>query len=155
MYIYPLQLPTIILITSTAFFLFVWQEVQGNIVEIYNDFFIISILTYRNKTFVRTNCCSHSSTALRGKYPKYRAMSCCCFVISLLFSLSHPHSARLTKCFVLKGLVSKPEVQGEADEAAELPGRPEARVLPRPEEDEGAGREAGSRGAWTLLLLWR
>lgn len=56
---------------------------------------------------------------------------------------------------VLKGLVPKPEVQRETHEAAELSGRPETCVLPRPEEDEGAGREAGGRGAGTLLLLWR
>lgn len=54
-----------------------------------------------------------------------------------------------------KGLVPESEVQRETHEAAELSGRPETRVLPRPEEDEGAGGETGSRGAWTLLLLWR
>lgn len=53
------------------------------------------------------------------------------------------------------GLVPKSEVQRETHEAAELSGRPETRVLPRPEEDEGAGRETGGRGAGTLLLLWR
>lgn len=54
-----------------------------------------------------------------------------------------------------KGLVPKPEVQRETHEAAEHSERPETRVLPRPEEDESAGRETGAGRAWTLLLLWR
>lgn len=54
-----------------------------------------------------------------------------------------------------EGLVPKSEVQREAHEAAEHPGRPETRVLPRPEEDEGAGRQTRAGRAGTLLLLWR
>lgn len=69
-------------------------------------------------------------------------LSCLCH--SLLLVLRCP-----------QGLVPKPEVQRETHEAAEHPERPETRVLPRPEEDESAGREAGSRRAGTLLLLWR
>lgn len=59
---------------------------------------------------------------------------------------------------VCSGLVPEPTFQREADEAAERTGRPEARVFPEPEANEGAGWPVGAWGAHpqrTLLLLWR
>lgn len=53
------------------------------------------------------------------------------------------------------GLVPEPAVQREAHEAAEHAGLPQTRVLPRPEEDESAGRATGTRRTGTFLLLWR
>lgn len=78
-----------------------------------------------------------------------RGMSCSAFLL-----VSFPPLILLNS-LCPKGLVPKPEVQRETHEAAEHSGRPEARVFPRPEEDESAGREAGGRRAWALLLLWR
>lgn len=40
---------------------------------------------------------------------------------------------------VCSGLVPEPTLEREAHEAAERAGRPEARVLPEPEANEGAG----------------
>lgn len=56
---------------------------------------------------------------------------------------------------IFEGLVSKSEIQRETHETAEHAEWPETRVFPRPKEDEGAGRETGSRGTGTLLLLRR